>query len=55
MAYRLLGVAATDLAPADEADEGDLIDGDGGRERSREDAIAALREKYGADARSSAA
>ena len=50
VAYRLIGVAATELAPTALADEDDLIDGDGGRERSREAAIAALREKFGAAA-----
>ncbi len=47
-AYRLIGVAAADLGPADEADETDLIDRNAGREKSREAAIAALREKFGA-------
>ena len=46
-AYRLLGVAATELAPAESADEDDLIDGDGGREKSREAAIASLRDRFG--------
>ena len=50
LAYRLIGVAATELAPADLADGNDLVDGDGGRERSREAAIATLREKFGAAA-----
>jgi DNA polymerase IV len=50
VAYRLIGVAATDLAPAAEANEGDLIDGDGSKDRSREDAIAALRDKFGSGA-----
>jgi DNA polymerase IV len=49
-AYRLLGVAATELAPAEGADEDDLIDGEGGREKSREAAIASLRDKFGAGA-----
>jgi DNA polymerase-4 len=49
-AYRLLGVAATGLAPAEGADEDDLIDGDRGREKSREAAIATLRDKFGARA-----
>jgi DNA polymerase IV len=49
-AYRLLGIAATDLAPAQGADEDDLITGDGGREKSREAAIAALRDKFGSAA-----
>ena len=46
-AFRLLGIAATELAPAQGADEDDLIAGDGGREKSREAAIAALRDKFG--------
>ena len=49
-AYRLIGVAAADLRPASEADEADLIEGDARREKSREAAIAALREKFGAAA-----
>jgi DNA polymerase-4 len=47
LAYRLLGIAATELAPAHGADEDDLFTGDGGREKSREAAIAALRDKFG--------
>ena len=46
-AYRLLGVAATELGPAEGADEDDLIATDGGREKSREAAIANLRDKFG--------
>ena len=42
-AYRLIGVAATDLQPASAADEPDLLDGPSGRLVSREAAIAALR------------
>ncbi len=49
-AYRLIGVAATDLGPADDADEADLVDRNAGREKSREAAIAALRERFGAAA-----
>ena len=47
-AFRLLGVAATELGPADDADETDLVDRSVGREKSREAAIAALRERFGA-------
>jgi DNA polymerase-4 len=47
VAYRLLGVAATDLAPAEGADADDLLTRDGGRERFREAAIATLRDKFG--------
>jgi DNA polymerase-4 len=50
MAYRLLGIAATDLAPAQGADAGDLIAGDGDREKFREAAIANLRDRFGAAA-----
>jgi DNA polymerase-4 len=48
--YRLIGVGAGDLKPAREADEADLIEGDRGREKAREAAIAALRDKFGASA-----
>ena len=48
-AYRLIGVAATDLEPASAVDDADLLD-KSRRETSREAAIAALREKFGADA-----
>jgi DNA polymerase IV len=47
-AYRLLGIAATDLGPAEAAD--DLIAPDGGREKIREAAIASLRDRFGATA-----
>jgi DNA polymerase-4 len=47
VAYRLLGVAATDLAPARGADEGDLVGGDSDREKFREAAIASLRDRFG--------
>jgi DNA polymerase-4 len=46
--YRLLGVAGTDLKPAAGADEDDLINHDAAREKSREAAIASLRDKFGA-------
>ena len=49
-AYRLLGVGAGDLLPASEADEGDLIEGDRDKEKAREAAIDALRDKFGAAA-----
>ncbi len=49
-AYRLLGVAATELTPAGYGDEDDLIDMGEKREKAREDAIASLRDKFGADA-----
>ena len=46
-AYRLLGVAGTELAQAAGADEDDLVDRDAKREKSREAAIANLRDKFG--------
>ena len=49
-AYRLLGVAATELERSQGAVEDDLIESDGGKEKSREDAIASLRSKFGAGA-----
>lgn len=49
-AYRLIGVGASDLAPASAADEADLLEGDRSREKAREAAIDALRDKFGAAA-----
>jgi DNA polymerase-4 len=49
-AYRLLGVAATDLHPASTADDADLLDDESGREKLREEAIAVLRDRFGAGA-----
>jgi DNA polymerase-4 len=49
-AYRLIGVAAGDLAPAEGADVADLIEGDRSREKAREAAIATLRDRFGAAA-----
>jgi len=46
-AYRLLGIAATELALFERADEDDLLGGDGDREKFREAAIASLRDRYG--------
>jgi DNA polymerase IV len=46
-AYRLLGIAATELGPAGRADTDDLISGDHGREKFREAAIASLRDRFG--------
>jgi DNA polymerase-4 len=48
--YRLIGVAAADLSPGEAADEPDLIEGDRSREKARESAIDALRDKFGAAA-----
>ncbi len=45
--YRLIGVGAADFRPADAADEADLIEGDRTREKARENAIDALRDKFG--------
>ena len=45
--YRLIGVGAAGLRPGEEADKGDLIEGDRTREKARESAIDALREKFG--------
>src|SRR5579863_581727 len=45
--FRLIGVSIADFAPAAEADKGDLIDKDVGREKAREQAIDALRERFG--------
>ena len=47
VAYRLLGIAATELAPAEGADEEDMFAPDRGRERFREAAIATLRDRFG--------
>ncbi len=47
MTYRLLGIGATQLAPAEGADEDDLIAGGANRERIREAAIASLRDRFG--------
>jgi DNA polymerase-4 len=49
--YRLIGIGAGDLVDASEADRGDLT-GDAGiaRVKSREAAVDALRDKFGADA-----
>jgi DNA polymerase-4 len=48
--YRLIGLAAADLQAGANADEGDLIEGDRRREKARESAIDALREKFGSAA-----
>jgi DNA polymerase-4 len=50
IAYRLLGVTATDLTQADGADDADLLDRDVEREKSREAAIADLRDRFGQSA-----
>ena len=48
--FRLIGLAAVDLCPAEEADRGDLIDANVAREKAAETAIDKLREKFGAAA-----
>ncbi len=45
--YRLIGVGTTDLRPGAEADAADLVEGDRAKEKAREKAIDALREKFG--------
>jgi DNA polymerase-4 len=45
--YRLIGVGASDLRPGTEADAADLVEGDRTREKAREKAIDALRDKFG--------
>ncbi|WP_052341051.1 DNA polymerase IV [Salinarimonas rosea] len=46
-AFRLIGIGAGDLCDPALADRGDLADPDAPREKSRADAIAALRKRYG--------
>jgi DNA polymerase-4 len=48
--FRLLGVSTADFADADAADRADLVDEGIGREKAREQAIDALREKFGSGA-----
>ena len=50
VAYRLLGIAATELGPSEGADEDDMFVRDSGREKTREAAIAALRDRFGSAA-----
>ena len=45
--YRLIGVGTSDLRPAAEADAADLVEGDRGKEKAREKAIDALRDRFG--------
>lgn len=47
--FRLVGIAASDLGPSDDADAGSLVDTTIQRERKVESAIDTLREKYGGD------
>jgi DNA polymerase-4 len=45
--FRLIGIGAGGLCPAEEADRGDLVDQNLAREKATEQAIDALREKFG--------
>jgi DNA polymerase-4 len=45
--FRLIGIAAHDLVPAEKADQGDLVDTSLAREKATEAAIDALRDKFG--------
>jgi DNA polymerase-4 len=47
VAYRLLGIAATELASAEGADADDMFAGESEREKFREAAIANLRDRFG--------
>jgi DNA polymerase IV len=47
IAYRLLGLAATELASAEGADADDMFVHESGREKFREAAIATLRDRFG--------
>jgi DNA polymerase-4 len=49
-AFRLLGVAASDLCDGSEADQGDLADVSAVREAKKEAAVDRIREKYGSEA-----
>lgn len=46
-AYRLIGIGASRLAAAEEADQGDLVDRETPRRAAREDAVEKLRAKFG--------
>lgn len=47
--FRLIGIGAADLCDAIHADRGDLADQEVAREKSREEAIERLRDKFGAE------
>jgi DNA polymerase-4 len=49
-AFRLIGIGAQPLAPAAEADRGDLLDAETPRRVARQQAIATLRKRFGEDA-----
>jgi DNA polymerase-4 len=46
-AFRLIGIGSSGLAPASEADRGDLLDADLKRDVATEDAMAKIRQKFG--------
>lgn len=48
--FRLIGIGASDLGTAEEADRGDLVDTGAAREATMERAIDKLRERFGRDA-----
>ncbi|MCF3945118.1 DNA polymerase IV [Acidiphilium sp. AL] len=48
-AFRLIGIGASRLAGADQADRGDLVDQETPRRAARQQALDKLREKFGAD------
>ncbi len=48
--FRLIGIGASDLCPAAEADQGDLVDMDLAREKAEDQAIDAVRAKFGPSA-----
>jgi DNA polymerase-4 len=45
--FRLIGIAAGDLCPSDDADQGDLVDTGIRRDKAQDAAIDAIRAKYG--------
>ena len=48
--FRLIGIGASDLRAADEADHGDLVDGSLQRDKATANAIDAIRGRFGYDA-----
>jgi DNA polymerase IV len=46
-AFRLIGIGSSGLAPASEADRGDLLDAELKRDVATEDAMAKIRQKFG--------
>ena len=53
-AFRLIGIGAAPLAPAAQADRGDLADTGAVRRQARQEAIDRLRARFGAEARCNA-